>query len=90
MLLPFTLFIHYSDYKTYPYFLYKRFHRYLIPSHTLKCSLVATVCTVKGCGQLVRRGEVGGHIEENLASHFAMLQRDRNNTLWKLHDPVSS
>ena len=49
--------------------------------------MVATVCPVERCGELVRRGEISSHVEEKLARHFMTLEKYTSSPLWKLFDP---
>ena len=64
--------------KTYSFLL-----RYLIPSHSLICPQVATVCKVKGCNKTIRRGEQQEHIRDDQMRHFALLREEKDKILWE-------
>ena len=63
--------------------------RYLVASHSLQCSAVATVCTVKGCNKIVRRGQKEEHISRDQMRHFSLLEEEKRNILWEVNKRVS-
>ncbi|XP_015773133.1 PREDICTED: TNF receptor-associated factor family protein DDB_G0277243-like [Acropora digitifera] len=60
--------------------------RYLLPSHTLKCTAVVNQCPTKGCGARVRRCNLLAHLEENKDRHYSLLLEEKKNILWEVNE----
>ncbi|XP_073254209.1 uncharacterized protein [Porites lutea] len=56
--------------------------RYLLPSHTLQCPAKVQKCTVKGCGETVRRKDRKKHQDENMSRHYSLLKEENERILW--------
>jgi len=50
---------------------------------------VVQYCPIKGCGETVRKGTAKQHLEANLARHFILLKKERENILWRGSEAVS-
>ena len=46
-------------------------------------------CTVKGCGETVRRKDRKKHQDENMSRHYSLLKEENERILWSASKMVS-
>ena len=46
-------------------------------------------CTVKGCGETVRRKDRKKHKDENMSRHYSLLKEENERILWSASKMVS-
>ena len=58
-------------------------------SGEVQCPAKMQKCTVKGCGETVRRKDRQMHQEENMSRHYSLLKEENERILWSASKMVS-